>query len=121
MSLASCGTFGPGTGVPGAEYSYVLIRHCGVRKCRIPGLHFGQEVSIWNKPNGRTSCLTFNRNSTVGDVAHKVMGDIPISYIEGIGGTRVSEDDIVEVGKHDVCVNLSTFHLLLLALMANQF
>lgn len=31
------------------------------------------------------------------------MGDVPISYIEGIGGTRVSEDDIVAVGKHDVC------------------
>jgi hypothetical protein len=38
----------------------------------------------------------------VGDVARKVMGDVPISYIEGVGGTRVSEDDIVAVGKHDV-------------------
>lgn len=30
------------------------------------------------------------------------MGDVPISYIEGIGGTRVSEDDMVAVGKNDV-------------------
>jgi hypothetical protein len=30
------------------------------------------------------------------------MGDVPISYIEGVGGTRVSEEDIVAVGKHDV-------------------
>lgn len=30
------------------------------------------------------------------------MGDVPISYIEGIGGVRVSEDDIVAVGKNDV-------------------
>lgn len=30
------------------------------------------------------------------------MGDVPISYIEGVGGIRVSEDEIVEVGKHDV-------------------
>lgn len=30
------------------------------------------------------------------------MGDVPINYIEGVGGTRVSEDDIVGVGKHDV-------------------
>lgn len=30
------------------------------------------------------------------------MGDVPISYIEGVGGTRVSEDEIVAVGKHDV-------------------
>lgn len=43
------------------------------------------------------------RNSTVGDVARKVMGDVPISYVEGAGGVRVSEDEIVEVGKHDVC------------------
>lgn len=46
--------------------------------------------------------LTYHRNSTVGDVARKVMGDVPISYIEGIGGTRVSEDDMVAVGKNDV-------------------
>lgn len=30
------------------------------------------------------------------------MGDVPISYIEGVGGTRVSEDEIVSVGKYDV-------------------
>lgn len=35
-------------------------------------------------------------------MARKVMGDVPISYIEGVGGTRVSEEDIVAVGKHDV-------------------
>lgn len=38
----------------------------------------------------------------MGDVARKVMGDVPISYVEGVGGTRVSEDEIVAVGKHDV-------------------
>lgn len=48
-------------------------------------------------------CVLVKRNSTVGDAARKIMGDIPISYIEGVGGTRVSEDDIVAVGKHDVC------------------
>ena len=48
------------------------------------------------------ACLTPHRNSTVGDVARKVMGDVPINYVEGVGGTRVSEDDIVAVGKHDV-------------------
>jgi hypothetical protein len=35
-----------------------------------------------------------------------VMGDVPINYIEGIGGTRVSEEDIVAVGKHDVSFGL---------------
>jgi hypothetical protein len=38
------------------------------------------------------------------------MGDVPISYIEGVGGTRVSEEDIVAVGKHDV----SQIHLIFL-------
>lgn len=46
--------------------------------------------------------LTFNRGSTVADVAKKVMGDAPVAYVEGAGGIRVSEDEIVEVGKHDV-------------------
>lgn len=30
------------------------------------------------------------------------MGDAPIAYVEGVGGTRVSEDEVVSVGKHDV-------------------
>lgn len=47
----------------------------------------------------------------MGDVARKVMGDVPISYIEGVGGTRVSEEDIVAVGKHDVSQIRFSFHL----------
>jgi hypothetical protein len=47
----------------------------------------------------------------VGDVARKVMGDIPISYIEGVGGVRVSEDELVGVGKHDVSLNLLSIDL----------
>lgn len=39
------------------------------------------------------------------DVVRKVMGDVTIAYIEGVGGTRVAETDIVEVGKNDVCFN----------------
>lgn len=60
---------------------------------------------------GYVCLLTPNRNSTVGDVARKVMGDVPISYIEGVGGTRVSEDEIVAVGKHDVrCLPFSMLY-----------
>ncbi|KAI1937957.1 hypothetical protein LOZ66_003539 [Ophidiomyces ophidiicola] len=47
-------------------------------------------------------CVLVKKNSTVGDVARKVMGDAPIAYVEGVGGTRVSEEEIVSVGKHDV-------------------
>lgn len=50
----------------------------------------------------KTKLLTSSRNSTVGDVARKVMGDVPIAYVEGAGGVRVSEDEMVAVGKHDV-------------------
>lgn len=42
------------------------------------------------------------RGSTVGDAARKIMGDVPIAYVEGAGGTRVSEDEVVSVGKYDV-------------------
>lgn len=47
-------------------------------------------------------CVLVKKGATVGDVARKVMGDAPIAYVEGVGGTRVSEDDVVAVGKHDV-------------------
>ncbi|KAG7136711.1 putative GTP-binding protein like [Verticillium longisporum] len=47
-------------------------------------------------------CVLVKKNSTVGDVARKVMGDAPVAFVEGVGGTRVSEDDLVSVGKHDI-------------------
>lgn len=47
-------------------------------------------------------CVLVKKNSTVADVAKKVMGDAPIAYIEGVGGMRVAEDDPVGVGKNDI-------------------
>ena len=47
-------------------------------------------------------CVLVKKGSTVGDVARKVMGDAPIAFVEGAGQIRVSEDDVVAVGKHDV-------------------
>jgi ribosome-binding ATPase YchF (GTP1/OBG family) len=42
------------------------------------------------------------RNSTVGDVYRKIMGDAPLAYVETVGGQRVAEDDPVSVGKNDI-------------------
>jgi hypothetical protein len=47
------------------------------------------------------------RNSTVGDVFRKVMGDVPLAFVETVGGVRVSEDDAVAVGKNDVSAGSS--------------
>ncbi|KAL2263461.1 hypothetical protein VTK26DRAFT_6668 [Humicola hyalothermophila] len=47
-------------------------------------------------------CVLVKKNSTVADVARKVMGDAPIAYVEGAGGIRVAEDQIVAVGKNDI-------------------
>ncbi len=47
-------------------------------------------------------CVLVKKGSTVADVARKCMGDAPIAFVEGIGSTRVSEDDTVTVGKNDV-------------------
>ena len=49
-------------------------------------------------------CVLVKKNSSVADVGRKVMGDVPIAYVETVGGVRVSEDDIVRVGKNDVSV-----------------
>lgn len=43
-----------------------------------------------------------HRGSTVGDVYRKVMGDAPMAYVETVGAVRVSESDLVAVGKNDV-------------------
>ncbi|KAI9678007.1 MAG: hypothetical protein M1817_005951 [Caeruleum heppii] len=52
-------------------------------------------------------CVLVKKNTTVAEVARKVMGDAPLAYVDGAGGVRVSEDDIVAVGKHDVSKNSS--------------
>ena len=49
-------------------------------------------------------CVLIKKGLTVGDVARKVMGDAPIAYVEGVGNLRVSEEDIVAVGKNDVSI-----------------
>ena len=47
-------------------------------------------------------CVLVKRGTTVRDCARKIMGDAPLAYVEGAGGVRVSEDEIVEVGRNDV-------------------
>lgn len=47
-------------------------------------------------------CVLVKRGTTVRGVARKVMGDAPLAYVEGTGGVRVSEDEVVEVGRCDV-------------------
>ncbi|GAB7352353.1 hypothetical protein MBLNU459_g2794t1 [Dothideomycetes sp. NU459] len=47
-------------------------------------------------------CVLVKRGSTVGDVYRKVMGDAPLAYVETVGAVRVSEDDLVAVGKNDI-------------------
>ncbi|MCJ1402992.1 hypothetical protein MMC11_006214 [Xylographa trunciseda] len=47
-------------------------------------------------------CVLVKRGTTVREVARKVMGDAPLAYVEGTGGVRVSEEEIVGVGKCDV-------------------
>jgi ribosome-binding ATPase YchF (GTP1/OBG family) len=50
-------------------------------------------------------CVLVKKGMTVGEVARKVMGDAPLAYVEGAGGVRVSEDEVVGVGKCDVCID----------------
>lgn len=52
-------------------------------------------------------CVLVKKNTTVAEVGRKIMGDAPIAYIEAPGGIRVAEDQIVSVGKNDVCISLT--------------
>ena len=52
-------------------------------------------------------CVLVKKNSTVGDVARKIMGDAPIAFIEGAGGKRVADDQVVAPGINDIL----SFHI----------
>lgn len=47
-------------------------------------------------------CILVKRGSTVILVARKLLGDATIASIEGVGGTRVAEEDTVDVKKNDI-------------------
>jgi ribosome-binding ATPase len=47
-------------------------------------------------------CVLVKKGSTVLDVYRKVMGDAPLAYVETASGIRVSEEDVVKVGKNDI-------------------
>lgn len=61
-----------------------------------PGAAAGSREAVFR------DCVLVKRGTTVKDCARKVLGDAPLAYVEGPGGVRVSEDDVVEIGKCDV-------------------
>ncbi|KAF8467353.1 P-loop containing nucleoside triphosphate hydrolase protein [Kalaharituber pfeilii] len=72
----------------------------------VKNIHAITAPSQGNKEGLFGSCVLVPRGTTVGSAARKVVGDAPIAYIEGVGGIRVAEDEIVSVGKNDVCLFL---------------
>ncbi|RCK64069.1 hypothetical protein Cantr_10494 [Candida viswanathii] len=47
-------------------------------------------------------CLLVKKGTPVIAVAKKIMGDVTIAAVEGVGGIRISEDDTVDIGKNDI-------------------
>ena len=47
-------------------------------------------------------CVLVKKGTTVKECARKIMGDAPLAYVEGAGGVRISEDEVVSVGRNDV-------------------
>ena len=58
-------------------------------------------------------CVLVKKGTTVKDCARNVMGDAPLAYVEGAGGVRVAEDEVITVGKNDVSVYIQTFVFML--------
>lgn len=50
-------------------------------------------------------CVLVPKGTPVGAVVKKIMGDIPIAAIEGVGGAKIAETQPVDIGKNDIfCV-----------------
>ena len=65
-------------------------------------------------------CVLVKKGTTVKECARKIMGDAPLAYVEGAGGVRVSEDEIVSVGKNDVSQHLEGRHILLMRVVTDS-
>nr|POF11571.1 putative gtp-binding protein [Quercus suber] len=72
------------------------VRNIGTFGAGEAGVAGGEKSAVFR------DCVLVKKGSTVGDVYRKVMGDAPMAYVETVGGVRVSEDDEVGVGKHDI-------------------
>ena len=74
----------------------------------VGGLVAGGDGSVTGVGQGPVfrDCVLVKRGTTVRDCARKVMGDAPLAYVEGVGGVRVSEDEVVGVGRFDVSLLL---------------
>lgn len=66
-------------------------------------------------------CVLVKKGATVKDCARKIMGDAPLAYVEGVGGVRISEDDIVSVGKNDVSFNGRALCIANLLMLVSRF
>lgn len=66
-------------------------------------------------------CVLVKKGTTVAEVYRKVMGDAPLAYVEGAGGVRVAEDDLVAVGKNDVSFSVIVFLTCFLTLPLDSF
>jgi ribosome-binding ATPase YchF (GTP1/OBG family) len=47
-------------------------------------------------------CVLVPKGTTVGAVAKRIMGDIPIAAIEGVGGSKISDTQPVDIGRNDI-------------------
>ncbi|SZF02687.1 unnamed protein product [Blumeria hordei] len=47
-------------------------------------------------------CVLVKKGTTVAEFARKVLGDAPLAYVEGVGGLRVAEDDVITTGHNDI-------------------
>ncbi|CDR37084.1 CYFA0S01e07184g1_1 [Cyberlindnera fabianii] len=64
-----------------------------------------RNINTFTSGNGTNvfrDCMLIRKGTPVGKVARYIMGDVTIAAIEGLGGQRISEDDIVDVGKNDI-------------------
>ncbi|KAK6200312.1 P-loop containing nucleoside triphosphate hydrolase protein [Scheffersomyces amazonensis] len=55
-----------------------------------------------NGSNVFRDCILVKRGSSVISVAKKIMGDVTIVSIEGLGGIKIGEEDTVDIGKNDI-------------------
>ena len=46
--------------------------------------------------------VRINKGAFIISVAKKIMGDVTIAAIEGIGGIRIGEEDTIDTNKNDI-------------------
>lgn len=83
----------------------VQVLQAAVEVLQLVPVYTVRNITSFTGGNGSNvfrDCTLIRKGTPISKVARKIMGDVTIAAVEGVGGNRISEDDTIDIGKNDI-------------------